>query len=299
MLKILPEVEDVENIKKIREVVYEINESEEGDFYHIEYSGKIMYLHRKDEVFTLFSYEGEYLNCEQFTIDEDYRVNSISLSEHIVYLDKNGYNFLDENGNYLSLHFKEIEESEEDDLYNGFVSFSQYNNHTKETIVITYPYFFRKDCPKKLLSLESMEPMELLFKKFGILNKKYFCYEGECGTLFYALVAIKDYGLKEFLKNGSYSLEKSSYVKRFIRFFGNDEGFNFFPFCHAYREGDMYIMLKNKGFLTDIPKELLSFHNDFVENGIGDYCAIANAFKEKAKGKSKNILLNYVKKNKE
>lgn len=249
-----------------------------GLYYEVIYDGKIRYLNRNGMDFVLYTFIDEEVEYEIFSLDENYQVESIFLEHHRAVLEKNSFWFMDKNNNPSRLQVLERPDGVDMNGYNGILSYTQCNTKRNESFTMNFSYSYNKNNTNKIFPMNYSVPLVLLFKQKKH-TKSYILSKIEIGNYVYEVIALKEYGLKKYLQNGSYVLEKEDTLYRYTRDFGKQFE-NTSLIRNYYKLEDLLEKAKEKGYNTSIPEEIISFYNDFNMDNISDYCTIANAFKE-------------------
>lgn len=270
MIKIFLVTDDDANARKIMDANKAVEGDNEGEFYKIEYKGQIFYLNRHVCDFTLYDLQGDSISYKKFFIDENYRVSSILLDNYAVLFAKDHLAFQDFRRYRYQINLNAKEQ---------FFTFVQESPNRNECVGLLYP-LAEAQGNYKIFPLIQRKPTHFFVKKKGRMLKTYSLVEAERGSFFYDATAIREFGLQTFLKRGSYSLMKEDFIYRYVRSYGKKKHFTFGDFAQPYKEEEMYALLESKGFQTSIPEEILSFYNEFTEESIADYVAIAKAFEE-------------------
>lgn len=154
------------------------------------------------------------------------------------------------------------------DGYNGVILFNQADSVTGEELLITYQINVSDDSRNKIYGVNLLRPNSYVFTMPGLFKKKtrrYMRYNIDSNDLFYDGVALQDFGLVEFIKNGSYSLIKENSVVRYLNspFIMRDGRTRTdFPFSKALKEEEIKYLVLSKGFLAEVPEIVYKFYND-------------------------------------
>lgn len=255
-----------------------IIKEDSGLYYEVEYKGQTKYLNRNGMDFILYGFMGEEVECEIFSLDENYCLESIILDHHTAIIDGNNFWFVDKKNNSSSLRILERPDGCDINGYNGILSYTQCNTSTNESFTMNYSYQYNKNGTNKIFPLTNRIPFVINFKK-GEKSKTYITVKIDLGNPIYDYIAIREYGLKAFMGQGSYVLEKEDTLHRYIRAYGKYADKTYL-IGKYYKLEDLLKKAQAKGYNTEIPNEIISFYNDFSMESISDYLAIANAFKE-------------------
>lgn len=271
----LEEIEDSENYV---EIIKENFGNLGGDFYKYNYLEKEHILYCDGLYSIIFYRDGEYLNYGILVMDENYNLDYASLDEFNFSL-KDGHLMTWDSPVYETIDFYKKEDSVGDD-YDSSIIYIQINSLTGEELVMAYEWNDR-GAYNRLYTSSLKEPYSLAFLQNKKL-KKYVLVKAEQGLLAYDVMTIKDYGMTEFLKNGSYSLNKEKEIGRYYKVKGslkNGKPIILYPFSKQYDALEMKTMIKDKGFKEEVPEYLIDFYNGNYEE-CEEYKEVINAIKD-------------------
>ena len=272
--------------------VFEVHKALYGDpskglFYKYIYNDEENILYRENNIFVVYSYsKDDYLCYQSFTIDDEYNINKLKIEDYMVDVSEENYLFTNLKTN-LTHRIQIIKRNNDTDIdgYNAIIAHSQYSYETNTTSLTTYQYNIssvrNKNC---IYSYHLKNPFQItLGKGIDMKHKKtYLIRKSHPDDTFYNLIAIKDYGILEFLKRNSYTIQKESEIVRYYRMIGktaDNYAITLFPFCPQYKIEDLEELLVKNGHVTTIPEEIIEFYNEGIE-AYQDYQEIAKCIKE-------------------
>lgn len=80
----------------------------------------------------------------------------------------------------------------------------------------------------------------------------------------YNIITLREFGLKRFLKEGAYTLQKEDPIKRYFKVWHESNEGNLvllYPISHIYKLDDIYKLIESKGFMTGPSDEAMSYFN--------------------------------------
>lgn len=271
----LDEIKDSENYV---DIIKENFGNLGGDFYKYNYLEKERIFYCDGLYCIIFNHDGEYLNYGILVMDENYNLDYASLDEFNFSL-KDGHLMTWDSSVYETIDFYKKEDSVGDD-YDSSIIYIQINSLTGEELVMAYEWNDR-GAYNRLYTSSLKEPYSLAFLQNKKLQK-YVLVKAEQGLLAYDVMTIKDYGMTEFLKNGSYSLNKEKEIGRYYKVKGslkNGKPIILYPFSKQYDALEMKTMIKDKGFKEEVPEYLIDFYNGNYEE-CEEYKEVINAIKD-------------------
>ena len=267
--------EDVERHADCIKCAYQVYGDVVGVFYLLEKDGKEYILHNQDNVFMVISEENNGVSYTMFAVDENFELSDLGYKDFELHIMDGEYVFQNrETGISTSLILRERDDGEDIDGYNGFVRYTQYNPGEKTRATVTFQHMHYGE--GKISPYHIKRPFQFIFydvkqKRNGQIKINFkdqfigrqFDYDKE--KILYDIVAIKDYGLSEFLDKGSYALQKEErYVNRYYKIlYVNDNHYakTGFPFTRQYTLEDMKAKLSECGFSYEIPQEYIDIYN--------------------------------------
>lgn len=270
----LDEIKDSENYV---DIIKENFGNLGGSFYKYNYLEKERVLYCDGLYCIIFNHDGEYLNYGILVMDENYNLDYASLDEFNFSL-KDGHLMTWDSSVYETIDFYKKEDSVGDD-YDSSIIYIQINSLTGEELVMAYEWNDR-GAYNRLYTYSLQEPYSIAFLQNKKLQK-YVLVKAEQGLLAYDVMTIKDYGMTEFLKNGTYSLNREKEISRYYKVKGtlkNGKPIILYPFSKQYDALEMKTMIKDKGFKEEIPEYLIDFYNGNYEE-CEEYKEVISAIK--------------------
>ncbi|MDE5888500.1 MAG: hypothetical protein K2H20_00600 [Bacilli bacterium] len=260
--------------------IYDLYGDIPGEFYSYQYEGEERWLYRDNLYCTILCLEGKYLAYTSFMINEDYEPCYMEFGDMSAALNSSGEMFLWKEDSSVAGNLKmqkRNEASSVNDL-DGIVINHQLNTETGEDVLISYKTMYREE-PQFYQSM-FMRPFIITFFKNG-KAEQYLQYTTSSGYTSYDIITIKEFGLMEFLQNGSYALQKDSSITRYFKIKGQKEDGTcilLYPFSRAYTIEEMDKMLEEKGFSRNIDEDIIDYYNGNYEE-IAEYKVLIEAIK--------------------
>ena len=223
----------------------------------------------------LYIKSGKPTSMTNFATNDEYDISAIAIGNSEYYLGYNSCRVV-RNGR-IQEQLSIVNCGDDEDPYRGFVTYTQFNpdfdvecslrfKHrsmlVKEGRERIYPYHL-KDADYISVDEETKEhPFD-----HGFLGKKhkYFAKMNlGCDSYDYDLVAIKEFGLGEFIHKGAYSLLRDSEITRYSRGIYLDRSDCFrcvWPFGYPYKREDIIKIIESYAFSPSVPDELLDVYN--------------------------------------
>ena len=229
-----------------------------GDYYNFEYKGRkgVLYIKGDDwSVFFSSNYEDDY----------DWKVLSYNADEDAVYVSDDEGTFCyreDSTSLICESGFNMSFLCAKGDGKVETINFVQYNPASDESVLMSYNHAVTEE-------------------------KKQYIYEGRLSTPFevmYRKQAKSKEGLEYMPDNADlYELDDSGYIYLRVKSLDKKEGSEYysFPFFHKSILG-MAKFLMNKGFVIEVPKELLVAYNQRIS--YFDFLAFAREIAKKTRG---------------
>lgn len=267
--------EDEDNLYSIyRDTVESFGEIK-GEYYKIHIDGQVGYLRILDGVYTVYAVKEDFLESDQFSVDEkgnlffDYEDCQIKVGQGEV-------------RSYSKVH--SISESIEIvkringvdvDGYDGIFAYVQYDEETDKRVILTYQQMYREEI--KIYPARIQVPFAISYEtranatnngskfprikqSFSSVRVKY----NENAKLF-NYVTKKEFGKKEVLAKGALALQKSDEIVRYskiIFLLPDQRAFTGFPYCAFYTQEDMNNFLEERGFRCSVPEYLIEIFNE-------------------------------------
>lgn len=268
--------QDVEKHEMGIRCAYQVYDDIVGVFYLVEKDGKEYVLHNCENVFMLIEeFEDNTVSYTMFGVDENFELSDLGYKDFELHIMDGEYVFQDRNTSIsTSIVLKGRDNGDDIDGYNGFVRYTQFNPEKKARATITFQHMVYGE--GKISPYHTVKPFQFIFydvkqKRNGELKINFkdqyigrtFNYHKE--KMLYDIVAIKDYGLEEFLEKGSYSLQKNERnVTRYYKILyvgDNQYAKTGFPFTRQYTLEDMKAKLEECGFSYGIPQTYINIYN--------------------------------------
>lgn len=234
----------------------------------------------KDDLYCIFVVNKEKLEAVEFTLNEDNSIDRILKDNYIISYSHNDmtiYTDLDK-GIEMNLVYDKYE-GKDLEGYDGCFVFNQYRVATDKRCEMHYPHMYRinsNNGQPQIYSFNLHEPQAVFIDSkyvekgpngYGLIRKdskylhKITVYNGDPD---YDVIALREYGLVNFLQNNSYSLLKEDKIKRYCTIkllLPPDKAYTFFPIGEMYREEEVKQYLSSENFLTEIPDFVIRDYN--------------------------------------
>lgn len=275
--------------------VYDLFGDYSGVFFKIIIDGVVKILQRRDDLFVIYELgENNSISYEMFSVDEDYKVSSAGFDDFEMHT-ISGDRVIQyrESNNIENLIFLKRRDGGDVDGFDGSVAYVQYNQEQDVRMMLIFQQMYNSS--GKIYSWHvNKEPFQILIERGVALkqngrkivprDERYirvnFDVRDEPGK--YDICVIKDYGLKEFMDKGAFSLHKQNEIIRYYKMIaktGDGYAITTFPFGRQYKFTDFYELFSKYGFKIRIPEQLIAIHND-EDVTLNNYQAIANFMKE-------------------
>ncbi len=234
-----------------------------GEFYSYEYQGEDRWLYRDDLYCTILGIEGEYIVYTSFMMDEDYNLSYMEFDEFSVARSQNNEMLLWREDTQLaeSLTMSQRCDSAINNDLDGLIIHHQINSKTQEEMLVSYRAMYRND--PVFYQSQFMRPFIICFINKGKVEK-YMQYITSTDYLSYDLITIKEFGLAEFIQNGSYALQKDRSITRYFKIKAQKSDGScilLYPFSKGYTPEEMDEMIESKGFTRKIDDNVLDYYN--------------------------------------
>lgn len=210
----------------------------------------------------------------RFTLNQEEELGSLLLDDLEVYFGDSVY-FVDEN---KIEHYVDLFPSEVDDQgYDGYVAYKQYNPTSDTLCELRYQHMYREIDGKPIIYSYHTKQIDCAYidenftKKsrpnVGLLPRRckyYTKIEFDDDMVGSKWVAIKEYGLMQFLLHGSYALQRERTSVRYVKtkYIGTDGNcHDFWPLGEQLKEEEILSMLQAYGFQTEVPWQMLDIYN--------------------------------------
>lgn len=236
----------------------------------------------------VFFYNNGTLKYNVFVLDENYNLDYAALDGYNISL-KNGQLMTWRNNSvvYETIDFCKKETKKKTEFDSNII-YVQINSISGEELVIAYEWNDRGDY-NRLYPYSISEPCTIAFLKNNNLQK-YVLVKAEQGLLAYDIMNIKDYGLNNFFKKTTCSLNRGNEIKRYFKVkgqFKNGQSIILYPFSRQYTALEMKQLIENKGFNASVPDYLVRICNNNYKE-----CEKLKEIVEKLKKLEDSVTLN-------
>ena len=220
---------------------------------------------------------GDRVEVSSYMFDKDYKLKTFAIgNKQYGYLNERVNAIDNDTGMEQSLLLAEMSNLAEPE---GFVTYTQYDHERDIECEIQFKHRYYKNTneergriyPYRLTNISSLMIDEHSGAKHvgpGLIGKGHEYYtllEATPEYYDYSLVALKEAGLVEFLKQGSESILKKDRITRYIKgvYMGRDGVFRpLWPLGKTYKEEDINKIIESYGFTTEIPTDLVEIYNN-------------------------------------
>ncbi len=276
----------------IFQCVFDLFNDFEGVYFKIEVNGQEKILQRKDNLCVLYTLEDEKtVSYEMFCLDEEYNVSQAGFDDYELTMYGDLFTVQERNSSIVqSLKLYKRTDGVDNDGYDGLIIFVQYDIKKKTRITLTYQQIFDKENSIYYYAKERM-PLQVVIEYgvfvndgdvYRVLKKdRYIRADISSDNYYYDLITIKEYGLINFLKHGSYELQKQNEIVRYIKFRRTNENNQaiFSIPIYQYSWDEMADKIRKKGFATKIPDYLYETYNG-GNQVLNEYKEVAEFLKE-------------------
>lgn len=273
--------EEVNSKSFLVEQIYDLYGGVPGEFYSYKYENEDRWLYRDGLYCTILGIDGEYIIYTSFMIDEDYDVSYMEFDDFAVAKNKNGEKLLYREGDSIaeSITMQKRSEGSCDNDLDGLITHHLINTKSGEEALVTYKALYR-DNPDYYQSL-FRRPFIISFINKGKVEQ-YMQYMTSPDYISYDVITIKEFGLFEFLQNGSCALQQDRSITRYFKIkkqLKDGTCVLLYPLSKAYTEEDMKSMLEVKGFKSNVDDYVLDYYNGRYLECL-EYKDLAEALKE-------------------
>ncbi len=286
-------VEELNNNQFLTNQIMDLYGEVSGDFFSYCYNGEERWLYRDDLYCTILGLDGEYVLYTSFMIDEEYNLFYMDFDDFIVSRSRNGEMLLWQEGSPIAESLamqKRSKRASINDL-DGLITHYQVNFATKEELIIAYKTLYKEK--QEFFQSNFLKPLAFSFINDGKVEQ-YLEFTTNIDNLSYDLITIREYGLTQFLQNGSYALQKDKSITRYFKIRGQKSDGTcllFYPFFKGYTLEEMDALITQKGFKRDVCDNMLDYYNgNYLE--CDEYKELALAIKNyvNSTGKEKNLV---------
>lgn len=248
----------------------------DGTYYKLNVDGKEYILHRLDQYFTLLSNNG--LEVHNFVVDDNYNITGLAIDDKFFYYIDGRLVSKDKNSGMLeSISLVKRNNGNDYDGYNGYVQHVQYDPNSDYRIIQSFQHMYNPE--ERIYDMHLKNPLSIVIeehasktdsgeaksKSESFIKSDYDIHDDPIG---FNIATIKEYGLRNFLKNGSYSLQKKDTITRYYRVLKvlkNGYAVTLFPLCRQYTQDEIYSVIEKNGFNKGVSELLLDVYNNDYE----------------------------------
>ena len=250
--------------------------SNKGAIYLVLDEGRLNIFARNGGQGVYVSNKGESVEVSSYLFDKDYKLKSFGIGDKQYAYINERVNSIDKNtGIERSLLLAEMPNSSVD----GLVTYTQYdkNRDIECEIQFEHRYFksnneergriypYRLDYVYSLMIDEGSKGKHVGAGLIGKGHEYYTSIRVSPEYYSYYIVALKEAGLLEYLKQGAESILGRNYITRYVKgvYMGRDGIFKtLWPLGKMYTEEDIQKVMKENGFNPEIPEDLIDLYND-------------------------------------
>ncbi len=268
-----------EDIPKYLEAFVKAREllgSFEGNYYKLYIDGEERLLHHVNDLMTIYYLSDEGLvNCQMFTVDENYNVVQVGYdSFEIAFVDNQVVASSRDEKQFSYLTVEKRPNGNDREGFNGLIVYAQFNAETDKRVVIGYPQMYLGE-KTRIYPARLEKPLTIKFDKKVMVSqakgkeapaKTYIrhTFDYSDNPKLFSIVTIKDFGLEAILKQNPVALQKGDRVTRYFKMlFQNKDGLAVtgFPLCSQYSQEEINTMIENNGFRASVPQILVDIYN--------------------------------------
>lgn len=242
--------------------IYDLYSTVDDAFFEYSYNGEDRWLYSCGQTLTIIALEGEYIAYSTFKVDDDYNLVYMEYDGFDVYRHTDGSLVVSDEGSNVSEALSMLKRGNvEDGELNGIIMHHQINKKSGEDMVVAYLTPYRES--KIFYPFNFKKPFFVCFIK-GNKKKKYLIYETDSDYFSYDIITIKEFGLREVLMNGSYTLQRGDSIIRYFKVkHENSVGSSILlmPFSHPYKLEEIDNLIKEKGFTREVGENTLGYFN--------------------------------------
>ena len=227
---------------------------------------------------------GNEVSSIEFLLDDEYNLEYSAISkDYVVAIDRvdedrsnDEYSYINNNnGNAEEFDFKGRDEDDPDG-YNGYAIYVQYNNQTDTRLMMIYQHMFHPN--KRVFKYHLNNPSFIIVDKNIVSDVKHkkerfvrkdFKYAKD--PIAYNIATMKEHGVFKTLMNGAININCGADFSRYYHIFREtaNEIRITFPFGSQYSLEELNKYIRELGFNTSVPDEIVDFYNgdnrDFKE----------------------------------
>lgn len=288
---------DIQKWHDVFEFVKESVEEQGGLYYLLKNGDSEKVVYKCDNFFAVFYFLDEEIYYNVFEVDENGVVINASFDEFAIC----------KSGSLIIIKREEVFETVDFiksytgpryDGYDGVFQYTQSNSEMDEQLILYYQHMSRED--GKVFREHLVNPYLIIFqsnlekgriKSITYVKNEFDYYDNQQD---YDLLTIKEYGLFNFLKNGSYELQKENKLVRYYKVFMETPKclMTGFPFLLGDRLEKLKKVIEKKGFKTEVPDYAISLWNNTYEN-LNEFQMIADLFMRLDVAQDEKLVLRY------
>lgn len=275
--------EILKEIPNVIELLYELYGATTIALFAVIENDMLAFVGREGNNCVFINKDGYY----RFTLDNEEKLGVLVKDGYEIYFGEDLY-FVDEKSK-MEYHLDLLRISEVDEQgYDGCVSYKQYNPEIDTLCELRFQHMYRENDGNPVIYGMHTEKIDCLYideefkrkskPKIGLIPKRskyYSKVEFADDMMGYNWITIKEYGLSEFLENGSYKLQKEHSLIRYVKtqFIGLNGNYrDFWPFGEQLKIEQINELIKSYGFGIKIPWQFIDIYNgrDKLVNTIKD-----------------------------
>ena len=288
--------DDVSKFKDMVPLCLNLNIDFNGVFSMYKYQDQDRCLYYDEGYGIIFSLVNGKLVHRAFSLGANFEIQGAQFDGWYYEYDNDIDTIVDTNTGIRSslIHYQRRNGEVDRDKINGVVAFVQYNPRKDKRVTISYQQYKGDDTKKGYVyeSTFNKDPFAITFEGHVLLKekfhlpriyKRYIRVDGRYGESMYDILTIHDYGLISFLKEGSYSLQKSNSISRYYRIIkDNFRGYTIttYPFGIQHSVEDMKTRLSKDGFSIEPSEKLIDIFNCSPGPEYDEFIEIAQSLKE-------------------
>ncbi len=254
--------EEINNKPFLINHIYDLYSHVEDSFFEYTYNGETRWVYSYGKNCMIIAIDGEYIAYATFMIDDDYNLTFMEFDNFSVYRHNDGSLVLLNDGSNVSeaLEMHKRGDLKENEL-NGIIIHRQINNKTHEEMAVAYLCVYRDS--KYFFPFNFKKPFFVAFMK-GKKKQKYLLYETGTDYYSYDIITLKEFGLMDFLKEGSFTLQKEDPIRRYFKVKCENKVGKctlLYPFSHPYKIDEIDALIHNKGFTRKVSENTLGYYN--------------------------------------
>lgn len=263
--------EVIQSVPHVLELLFEIYGPKTIGLYAVNVDGELGFIGR-DGANCVYIHKNGY---NRFTLNQDEELGVLLKDGMEIYFGDSLY-FVDENKHEHSVELYSLDRPD-DEEYDGCVSYKQYNPNNDTLCEMRFQHMYREVDGRPIIYGYHTQKVDCLYideeytkrpqPKKGILPKRakyYSKLEFDEDMIGYKWVALKEFGLSEFLAKGSYQLQREHKVVRYTktRFISMSGNYcDFWPIGEQLKIEDLNELIGSYDFNTELPWKFLEVYN--------------------------------------